>query len=136
MPTLTRWFIKSAILYLVAALALSVAMQSPLAGHVPALRVVWPTYLHLLVVGWLTQLIFGVAFWLFPKYSPSSPRGSDRLGWICFVLLNIGLLLRVVAEPLQGLGRPAGPVLAGSAVAQLLAGWAFVVNTWPRVRER
>ena len=136
MPTLTRWFIKSAILYLVAALALSVAMQSPLADHFSILRVIWPTYLHLLVVGWLTQLIFGVAFWLFPKYSPASHRGSDRLGWICFALLNIGLLLRVVAEPLQGLGWQAGPLLVGSAVAQLLAGWIFVVNTWPRVKAR
>jgi hypothetical protein len=135
-PALTRWFIKAAMLYLVTALALSVVMQSALAGRLPVLRALWPTYLHLLVVGWLTQLIFGVAFWLFPKYSPASHRGSDRLGWSCFALLNIGLLLRVVAEPLAGLGRPAGPVLVGSAVAQLLAGWAFVLNTWPRVRER
>jgi hypothetical protein len=90
----------------------------------------------LLVVGWLTQLIFGVAFWLFPKHPSAPPRGSDRLGWICFALLNLGLLLRAVAEPLQGLGRPSARLLVASAVAQLLAGWAFVINTWPRVRER
>ena len=136
MPTLTRWFVKSAILYLVAALALSVAMQSPLAGRMAWLRVIWPTYLHLLVVGWLTQLIFGVAFWLFPKHPSGSHRGSDRLGWLCFALLNAGLLLRAIAEPLQGLGRPTTPLLIVSALAQLLAGWAFVANTWPRVRYR
>jgi hypothetical protein len=79
-PTLTRWFIKSAMLYLVAALILSIAMQSSLHGEVPFLLLVWPTYLHLLVVGWLTQLIFGVAFWLFPKHSAAHPRGSDLLG--------------------------------------------------------
>lgn len=135
MPTLTRWFIKTAILYLVAALALSVAMQLPLADH-SILPLIWPTYLHLLVVGWLTQLIFGVAFWLFPKHSSGSHRGSDRLGWLCFAMLNAGLLLRVVAEPLQGLGRPGTPLLVVSALAQLLAGWAFVANTWPRVRYR
>ena len=28
------------------------------------------TYLHLLVVGWITQIIFGVAFWLFPRIWP------------------------------------------------------------------
>jgi hypothetical protein len=42
----------------------------------------------------------------------------------------------VVAEPFQGLGRPTGALLVVSAVTQLLAGWAFVANTWPRVRER
>ena len=136
MPLLTRWFVKAAMVYLVAALLCGVAMQGPLATRLPVLRAIWPTYLHLLVVGWLTQLIFGVAFWLFPKHSSALPRGSDRLGWTCFALLNFGLLLRVVAEPFQGLGRPTGALLVISAVTQLLAGWAFVANTWPRVRER
>jgi heme/copper-type cytochrome/quinol oxidase subunit 1 len=135
-PTLTRWFIKSAMLYLLSALVLSVAMQSPLDAEAPLLRVLWPTYLHLLVVGWLTQLIFGVAFWLFPKYSSAKPRGSERLGWTSFVLINLGLLLRLWGEPLALLGGSAAGVLVASAIAQLLAGWAFVANTWPRVRER
>ena len=136
MPTLTRWFIKSAMLYLVAALALSVAMQSPLAGSMPVLRRIWPTYLHLLVVGWLTQLIFGVAFWMFPKYSAARPRGSDQWGWATLVLLNIGLVFRAIGEPWQGSVAGADPLLVASAVAQLFAGLAFVVNTWPRVKER
>jgi hypothetical protein len=123
-------------LYLIAAFALAILMQSGRSAQVPLLGVLWPTYLHLLVVGWLTQLIFGVAFWMFPKHPSIPPRGSDRLGWICFALLNLGLAIRVVAEPLQALGQPFAPLLIISAVAQLLAGWAFVANTWPRVRER
>jgi heme/copper-type cytochrome/quinol oxidase subunit 1 len=135
-PTLTRWFIKAGMLYLLAALLLSVAMQPPLRNGVPLLAVVWPTYLHLLVLGWLTQLIFGVAFWLFPKQSPARPRGSERLAWTSFFLLNAGLILRAIAEPWQALGRPMGVLLIASAAAQLAAGWTFVINTWPRVRER
>jgi hypothetical protein len=34
------------------------------------------------------------------------------------------------------LGGDAAGLLVASAVVQLLAGWAFVANTWPRVRER
>lgn len=137
MPPLTRWFVKAALLYLVTALALAVAMQWPgAAARVPWLAVVWPTYLHLLVVGWLTQLIFGVAFWLFPRHSAARPRGYEGLGWTSFVLLNAGLLLRVVAEPRAALGHDAGFLLICSAVAQLLAGGVFVANVWPRVRER
>jgi hypothetical protein len=134
-PPLTRWLVKAALLWLVAALVLGLAMQLPLA-RVLLLRAAWPTYLHLLVVGWLTQLIFGVAFWLFPRYSAERPRGSTRLGWVSFVGLNLGLFLRVVGEPLRALGADAGPLLLVSAVAQLVAVWAFVLNTWPRVRER
>ena len=136
MPTLTRWFIKSAMLYLLAALILSIAMQSPLRSHLPFLLVVWPTYLHLLVLGWLTQLIFGIAIWLFPKYSPTHPRGSNVLGWTSFFLLNLGLILRTITEPWHALGHQRGTLLIIAAAAQLLAGWAFVINTWPRVRER
>jgi hypothetical protein len=29
-----------------------------------------------------------------------------------------------------------GALLVASALLQLLAGWAFVLNTWPRVKER
>ena len=123
-------------LYLLAALLLSIAMQSPLRDQLPLLAVLWPTYLHLLVVGWLTQLIFGVAFWLFPKHSAAHPRGSELLGWASFWLLNLGLILRAAAEPGQALGRDTGPLLFVAAAAQLAAGWAFVFNTWPRVRER
>jgi hypothetical protein len=136
MPVLTRWFIKSGLLYLLAALLLAVMMQWPATRAIPWLRAAAPTYLHLLVVGWITQLIFGVAFWLFPRYSAELPRGSERLGWATFALLNLGLLLRIAGEPRALLGGEAGALLTASAVLQLLAGWAFVANTWPRVRER
>ena len=136
MPALTRWFVKSGLLYLLAGFLLAVLMQWPVTREWAWLRAAWPTYLHLLVVGWLTQLIFGVAFWLFPRYSAEHPRGSERLGWASFVLLNAGLLLRIAGEPRALMGEDAATLLTASAVAQLLAGWAFVANTWPRIRER
>ena len=136
MPTLTRWLVKAALAWLVAALVLGIAIQLPLAARVPLLRAAWPTYLHLLTVGWLTQLIIGVALWLFPRHSAARPRGSEPLGWVTFVLLNLGLLLRAVGEPGRALGHDTHLPLAISAVAQLVAVGAFVLNIWPRVRER
>ncbi|HXF94572.1 MAG TPA: hypothetical protein VNI61_00580 [Gemmatimonadales bacterium] len=139
MPPLTRWYIKLALLYLVAALlggALAAA-QRPL-----GLPAVWaasgPTYIHLLVVGWITGMIFGVAYWMFPKHSPERPRGSNALAIATFALLHGGLLLRAVAEPMHQLQPSSGwgAVLVASAVAQWLAGLGFAVAMWPRVRER
>jgi len=135
-PPLTRWFVKAALVYFIGALLLGILLQAEPVRALPALQVAWPTYVHILVVGWLTQLIFGVAFWLFPRYSAERPRGSERLGWATFALINVGLVLRVVAEPLAGLGYRVGVMLVASAVAQSLAGMAFVANTWPRLRER
>jgi cbb3-type cytochrome oxidase subunit 1 len=137
MPPLTRWFLKTALLYLVAAL---------LAGALISARNVWllpplvtaftPVYFHLFMVGWVTQLIFGVVFWMFPKYSKEKPRGSETLGWATYLLLNGGLLLRVAAEPLNALqpGAVWGWLLVVSAGLQWLAGLSFVANTWGRVQ--
>src|SRR5262245_10299696 len=103
-------------------------------GRTPG-SVIDPTALHLLVVGWLTQMVFGVAFWLFPRYRADRPRGSEPLGWVVFGSLNLGLLLRVLAEPgfvTVGIGA----LLVGSGVLQLAAGLGFAINTWPRVKEK
>ncbi len=139
MPVLTRWFVKTSLVYFVAALVLGIAQaaQAPL-RLAPGLAVAGPVYVHLLVVGWITQMIFGVAYWMFPKYSKETPRGSDRLAILSYLSLNAGLLLRVIAEPAATLrpGTGFGPALGLSAALQWLGGMAFVVNTWTRVKER
>jgi hypothetical protein len=139
MPPLTRWFIRTALAYLVAALLVGLGLAlGAVVTLPPVFGTLQPVYFHLLMVGWVTQLIFGVVVWMFPKYSSEQPRGNERLGWATYVLLNAGLLLRAVGEPLSAaqLAGGAGWLLAASAVLQLLAGWAFVANTWARVKER
>lgn len=136
MPPLTRWYIRSAMLCLMLGLALGAAQLVP--GAPAVVTVAGPAYIHLLVVGWITQMIFGVAYWMFPKYAVNQPRGNDTVAVATFALLNIGLLLRVVVEPLHAV-RPSpvlGAALAIAAVAQAAAGLGFVLNTWPRVKEK
>jgi hypothetical protein len=139
MPPLTRWYIKASLVYLMAALLAGalVAGRGPL-GLPASLAALAPVYVHLFMVGWATQLIFGVAYWMFPKYSRESPRGHESLAWATFALLNEGLILRAVGEPLNALQPEQiwGWLLVVSAVSQWLAGLGFVVNLWPRVKER
>ncbi len=135
MPLLVRWYIKAALIYLVLGLCVGILLALPGASQTSGL---FPTYLHILTFGWLTQLIFGVAIWMFPKYSRERPRGYDWLGWATFIFLNLGLILRVIFEALS-LSAPS-PLTAGgliaSALFQWLAGVAFVINTWKRVKEK
>ncbi|HEU5262848.1 MAG TPA: hypothetical protein VFU41_15620 [Gemmatimonadales bacterium] len=139
MPILTRWFIKTALVYFVTALVVGVAqaVQAPL-GLPAVLAAAGPVYVHLLVVGWITQMILGVAYWMFPKHSKETPRGSDRLAIASYWFLNLGLLLRVFGEPAHTVHPAAGLgwLLGVSAALQWLGGMAFVVNTWARVKER
>src|SRR5690606_37993876 len=77
MPTLARLFIKTALVYLGAALLVGVVMAGgSFVGFGGAYGMLWPVYLHLFVVGWLTELIFGVAYWLFPRHSRERPHGT------------------------------------------------------------
>ncbi len=93
-----------------------------------------PVQIHAFVVGWITQLIFGIVYWMFPKASIENPRGSSALALATYVLLNLGLAARVVGEPLAALNLPSAPWLISSAGMQWLAALGFVVNTWPRVK--
>lgn len=138
MPPLTRWFVKTALVYLVAALGLGVALAGGRLGALPAPGALAPVYFHLFMVGWVTQLIFGVSLWMFPRDSRERPRGSPVLGWTVFATLNLGLLLRVAAEPLAvpGAGPAWGRLLVLSAALQWLGGALYAVAVWPRVRER
>lgn len=80
MPTLTRWYVKTSLVYFVGAL---------LAGVLLAARAVWPlpelaaglspVYFHMFLLGWITQLIMGIVLWMFPKYSKERPRGNEGL---------------------------------------------------------
>lgn len=137
MPPLTRWFIKTGLVYLVLSLITGafaaadpvVQLPYPLAG-------LMPLYLQLLMVGWITQLIFGIAYWMFPIASREEPRGNPQLGWVAYICLNAGLLIRGIAELTNVLDAfPVLPWATGlSLLLQLIAAVAFVVNTWTRVK--
>ena len=139
MPKLTRWFIKTALLYFVSGLFIGVLMKAqPLFDLPPFLITFRPEYFHILMVGWITQMIMGVAFWFFPRHSKESPRGLETIGWFTFSFLNAGLLLRVVSESLATFYPNSiwGRILVISALMQWFAGVAFVQLIWPRVKEK
>lgn len=139
MPLLTRYHIKIGLMYFVLALFIGVALVAhPLIGLSDYVLTLRPVFFHFLVVGWVTQIIIGVAHWMFPKKSKENPRGNPILGWIAFFCLNIGLLFRGFGEPLSVMYPQTVWmwVLAISAILQVIAGWLFVINIWGRVEER
>jgi hypothetical protein len=139
MTTIIRTYIKTALSYALVGTLLSTVWLIQLAWPIhPLLAFLQPTALHLLVVGWLTQLIIGIAIWLFPPWSKQQPRGPESLAWLCYGVLNGGLLVRLVAEPLNGYHPTAllGWLLVSSAVMQVGALWLFIYLVWGRVRAK
>lgn len=138
MPLLTRCFLKTALLYFVASSCLGGYLLIAVGLQHPAPLVLQPVYWHMLLVGWLMQLIFGVAYWMFPSSAKGQPQRRPILAWLTYTALNVGLLLRVIVEPWHGV-RPQpglGWLLVVSAILQVAAGWAFVLTIWSRIRGR
>lgn len=129
MPTVTRWSIKTALAWAAIAVIAGALLAWPGAPALP-----YPTYLHLLTVGWLSNLIFGVAHWMFPRASAEHPRGDVRLAWAGWGTLNAGLFLRIVGEVTRG--SAPGTWLFLAAALQLAAVWLWVAHLWPRVKVR
>lgn len=134
MPMVTRWFLRSGFLFLVLAIALGVA-EAVTPEAAPLFVRLRPVGLHFLVVGWLTQLIFGVAYWLFPRHPTRPPRGSTPFAWAALVGLDLGLLARGIAEPMLPASWARG-VLLGSALLHLAAVGSYAWLIWPRIRGR
>ena len=140
MPPIARTYIKAAFAYFVLAFLLGALMMlDRWLGFSRWLKAVYLSQLHLLMVGWITQLAIGVAYWMFPRFlktQDSRPRGSDTLAWVVLVTLNAGLLLRFIFEPMYLMGpQPwlaALVVLAG--VLQALAAICFGLLIWGRIR--
>jgi len=136
-PKLTRWYIKTSFVYFIAALVLGLSLAVRQVVDLSALiSSLSPVYFHLFLVGWVTELIFGVVYWMFPKLNKKNPRGSESLNWLTYICLNIGLVMRVFGEPINALNPRIGWgwLLVFSAIFQWIAGILFVLNNWGRVK--
>jgi hypothetical protein len=105
-----------------------------------------PTHGHMLFVGWFLQFALGIAYWLLPRRRTTErPLGyNERAALLAVAGLNLGLLLRTVAEPAERVGiaqgTPGGWVtlvaLTASAALQVGAVTLFVIQLWSRVTPR
>jgi predicted Kef-type K+ transport protein len=96
----------------------------------PAVLRMLPLHIEVVLLGWTLQLAMGIAFWILPRFSHEPRYGTQRYGWIAYVLINVGVLS-------VGLGgwlaiSPFIP-LAGRAL-ELAAVIFFLLHAWPRVK--
>lgn len=141
MDRVSIFLVRAALLWLLFGFALGALMLSD--ALVPGTWRGWfaPTHGHILFVGWFLQFAIGVGYWLLPrKRSLERPEGYDETrAFVAFALLNSGLMLRVIAEPLQHAGRDTDVLdvmLAISSLLQLAAIVIIVSQIWGRIVPR
>lgn len=136
MTPVTRWLLRAGLIWFLAAAAgiLAASLSDPAYSRSLTLMA-W----HMLVMGWITQVIIGVSLWMFPRPASGFRDRENWRTWSLFWLLNLGLLLRFVSEPFVQIGDPgvwAASLLFLSIPMQLGASILYVLEIWPRVRGK
>ena len=125
MPRVSVWFVRASLCHLVAGFGIGALLLASkgvtLAAGVWELRGV---HIELLLVGWMIQLVMGVAVWIFPRMGlRRAPQRSAVTAWLAFALLNGGVLLVSLGGPLFAVGR----------LMEVTAAASFAAHLWGRV---
>jgi hypothetical protein len=136
-PPLIRRYIKTSFVFLLVGMALGAyaTVEVNLRGR----GVPWPlitAHVHLVLVGFMLMVVFGVASWMFPRPGRDDARYRPWVAEVVYWMLTLATAARTLGE----LGSAAAGVRGGSWLAalgglgQLGAALLFVVNMWVRVR--
>lgn len=115
------WFVRASLIWL----ALAVTLGSTMAAH-PAYIIYRTAHLHMALLGFVTMMIFGVAYHVLPRFT-GNPFRRRKLAGVHWWLSNIGLLILAAGF----IWRPhAGPrstlVLSVGGILSALGAYLFV----------
>jgi cbb3-type cytochrome oxidase subunit 1 len=124
-------FLKASVVWLALGVTLGVAM-----GVKPAWYVYRTAHLHMLLLGFVGMMIFGVAYHVIPRFVGSplrSPRAAGAHWW----LANAGLAIMVVGFILRAQGRAVSSALLGMGGTAAAAGaYIFAWLIWTTLEWR
>lgn len=124
-----EWFVRAFMRASLVWLALGVTLGVAMAAH-PAWRVFRTAHLHLNLVGFVTMMIFGVAYYVIPRFF-GQPLHSRRLAYGQWWLSNVGLAGMVAGFMMQPYAIPGwSALLVGGGVLQAAGAYVFVFNIW------
>jgi cbb3-type cytochrome oxidase subunit 1 len=119
------YFLRASLVWLVAGVTLGVAMAAS-----PALLVYRAAHIHMLLLGFVTGMIFGVGYHVFPRFA-GRPLASRRLMGLHWWLANGGVAGMATAFALRAAGAPWSPaLLAAGGTAAALGAYLFAWNVW------
>ncbi len=125
MDWFVRAFLRAAMIWLSLGVTLGVAMAAS-----PGLVVYRPAHMHMLLLGFVAMMIFGVAYHVIPRFvgRPLRSRAAAAAHWWAgnagLALMTAGFLLRPNGVPV------AQPLLITGGVVAALGAYAFAINVW------
>ncbi|MDQ2666896.1 MAG: cbb3-type cytochrome c oxidase subunit I [Gemmatimonadota bacterium] len=137
MTSLVRRFLKTAIVFLAAGLAIGgwMIVEREFGGRVVSPYVV-SAHTHAILVGFVMMMILGVALWMFPRPAKGDLRYRPALAEIAYWMLTCGTAVRVVGELMRSQSEPSWLrwVVVVAGLVQIAGLLLFFANMWSRIR--
>jgi cytochrome c oxidase cbb3-type subunit 1 len=130
------WFVKAFLKSSLAWLALGVSLGVAMGAH-PAWIVYRPVHVHMNLLGFVTMMIYGVAYHVIPRFT-GHPLHAPKLAGAQWWLANVGLATMAVGFTLRAQGSltPATATIATGGTLAALAAYSFVYNIWRTIDGR
>lgn len=123
------WFVKAFVKAALAWLALGVTLGVAMAAH-PAWIIYRPAHMHMVMLGFVTMMIFGVAYHVIPRFT-GFPLHSRRAPGVQWFISNAGLALMVTGFIVRpSAPMPGVPILAFGGTLAALGAYTFVYVIW------
>lgn len=123
MSRLTILFIKSSLIYFAIAVLVGLDITF-MPGHLGSMM---PVHAHLMLLGWITMMIYGVAYHILPRFS-ASPLYSDKMANVQFYLAHIGLIGMAVSFAMRSYVNAGGMLLIVFSIIEAISIILFVFN--------
>lgn len=89
-----------------------------------------PAHVHANLVGFVSMMIFGVAYHIMPRFS-GRPLHSPRLAAVHLIIANAGLAVMVAGWIVRVHWAPIGAALVGAGgVLTAVGTFTFIYNIW------
>jgi cbb3-type cytochrome oxidase subunit 1 len=124
-----EWFVKAFMKASLTWLALGVTLGATMAAH-PEYTIYRPAHAHMVLLGFVTMMIFGVAYHVIPRFTGHllHNRRAAEAQWF---VSNAGLATMVVGFITRANGAAMGtPVLATGGFLGATGAYIFVYNMW------
>lgn len=131
MPLASVWLVRMSLLHLAAGGTLGAMYLSWKAyGWFPFVTGHRQVHVEEMLVGWMVQLVIGVAFWILPRTEGTLGFQQSKLIWVVFALLNAGVIAAAwgSAPHYPAWVSPTGRALEMAAAA------LFAFHAWNRQR--
>ena len=126
------WFVKAFLKSSLAWLAIGVTLGGAMAVH-PSWIVYRPVHVHMNLLGFVTMMIYGVAYHVLPRFTGNPLRNRTAAG-VHWWVSNVGLALMVVGFGLRANAAPFATLLLGVGGALAGAGaYIFAYLVWRTV---